>query len=204
MPVSLRIVPPEVAHTLQVVPDDPEAVAVSPAGGAPDSSLAAPEPAAVSSPAVEAPPESSAGPHALSPLAEDKPASNGVLSRRAVAAAAAAAAAAEMPDAEEGEETESEEEPSWELTEDLTDFRGDPGDRKAQLLFKQLQTVRIYRVAGIIWGSQFALSPSSLPFSYELIASLCTLRFFFVLLAPVRSNSSSALTILFRTNSCCF
>ena len=63
-----------------------------------------------------------------------------MLSRRA-SAAAAAAAAAEAADAEEGEETESEEEPSWELTEDLTDFRGDPGDRKAQLLFKQLQTV---------------------------------------------------------------
>lgn len=78
--------------------------------------------------------------------AEDKVAANGVLSRRAVAvAAAAAAAAAAAPDAEEGEETESEEEPSWELSDDLREFQGDPGDRKAQLLFKQLQTVRRQR-----------------------------------------------------------
>jgi len=40
------------------------------------------------------------------------------------------------------QETESEEEPSWELSEDLREFTGDPGDRKAQLLFKQLQQVR--------------------------------------------------------------
>jgi hypothetical protein len=39
------------------------------------------------------------------------------------------------------QETESEEEPSWELSEDLREFTGDPSDRKAQLLFKQLQQV---------------------------------------------------------------
>lgn len=86
-----------------------------------------------------------AEPSAESLDAEGKAAANGVLSRRAVAVAvatAAAAAEAATPDAEDGEETESEEEPSWELTEDLSEYRGDPGDRKAQLLFKQLQTVR--------------------------------------------------------------
>ena len=43
---------------------------------------------------------------------------------------------------ERRQETESEEEPSWELSEDLREFTGDPGDRKAQLLFKQLQQAR--------------------------------------------------------------
>ena len=50
------------------------------------------------------------------------------------------------------QETESEEEPSWELSEDLREFTGDPGDRKAQLLFKQLQQVITRRAATVHRG----------------------------------------------------
>ena len=60
------------------------------------------------------------------------------------------------------QETESEEEPSWELSEDLREFTGDPGDRKAQLLFKQLQQARSRRItAQAVWDNYALLGGSS-------------------------------------------
>lgn len=40
-----------------------------------------------------------------------------------------------------------EEEPDWDLPPDLQEYTGNPGDRKAQLAFKQAQTVCAIAVA---------------------------------------------------------
>ena len=43
-----------------------------------------------------------------------------------------------------------EEEPDWDLPPDLQEYTGNPGDRKAQLAFKQAQTVCAIAVASLI------------------------------------------------------
>ena len=42
-----------------------------------------------------------------------------------------------------------EEEPDWDLPPDLQEYTGNPGDRKAQLAFKQAQTVCAIAVASL-------------------------------------------------------
>lgn len=43
-----------------------------------------------------------------------------------------------------------EEEPDWDLPPDLQEFTGNPGDRKAQLAFKQAQTVSAAAAASLL------------------------------------------------------
>lgn len=43
-----------------------------------------------------------------------------------------------------------EEEPDWDLPPDLQEFTGNPGDRKAQLAFKQAQTVSAVAAASLL------------------------------------------------------
>ena len=42
-----------------------------------------------------------------------------------------------------------EDEPDWDLPPDLQEYTGNPGDRKAQLAFKQAQTVSVI-AAGLL------------------------------------------------------
>ena len=42
-----------------------------------------------------------------------------------------------------------EEEPDWELPPELQEYSGNPGDRKAQLLFRQAQTAERQRLDGL-------------------------------------------------------